>query len=66
MKLEVVAEGVETIEQLEMLRELNCDFAQGYFFSAPMPKEDYIRLLSRERIAAPTVSNVVDIGEYAG
>lgn len=35
--LEVVAEGVETPRQLEALRELGCDFAQGYLFSRPVP-----------------------------
>jgi EAL domain-containing protein (putative c-di-GMP-specific phosphodiesterase class I) len=33
--MKVVAEGVETIDQLEFLRELGCDIAQGYFFSRP-------------------------------
>jgi EAL domain-containing protein (putative c-di-GMP-specific phosphodiesterase class I)/GGDEF domain-containing protein len=33
---EVVAEGVETEEQLNVLRDLNCDFAQGYYYSKPL------------------------------
>ena len=37
MNLSVVAEGVETGEQLERLREIGCDFVQGYFFAKPMP-----------------------------
>ena len=37
LKLAVVAEGVERIEQLERLRELGCDMVQGYYFSRPMP-----------------------------
>jgi diguanylate cyclase (GGDEF)-like protein len=36
MNLEVVAEGVEAFEQLERLRSLGCDFAQGYFIAPPM------------------------------
>ena len=35
--LEVVAEGVETEQQFEILRSLDCDFAQGYYFSRPVP-----------------------------
>jgi EAL domain-containing protein (putative c-di-GMP-specific phosphodiesterase class I) len=37
--LDTVAEGVETTEQLELLRAMGCGFAQGYLFSAPMTVE---------------------------
>ena len=37
--LEVVAEGIETMQALEMLRELDCEHGQGYFFSSPMDGE---------------------------
>jgi len=40
MGFRVVAEGVETIEQLEILRKLKCDEVQGFFFSKPLPKEE--------------------------
>ena len=36
----VVAEGVETVEQLNILRDLGCDFAQGYFISRPKLAKD--------------------------
>lgn len=37
MKLHVVAEGVETKEQLNRLSDIGCDFVQGYYFAKPMP-----------------------------
>ena len=38
--IEVVAEGVETEMQLEILREINCDTVQGYYFSKPLTPDD--------------------------
>ena len=37
--LKVVAEGIETREQLDMLREIGCEFGQGYYFAAPMDSD---------------------------
>jgi diguanylate cyclase (GGDEF)-like protein/PAS domain S-box-containing protein len=41
LKLEVVAEGVETAQQLEVLRELGCDRYQGFVFSPALPPEEF-------------------------
>jgi len=41
LKLRVVAEGVETQEQSELLRTMGCDEMQGYLFSRPMPCEEF-------------------------
>lgn len=40
MKMKVVAEGVETGEQLSRLKEMGCDLAQGYHFARPLPVEE--------------------------
>ena len=39
LKVPVVAEGVETEEQLELLRNLGCAYVQGFFFTRPLPPE---------------------------
>ena len=41
LRLEVIAEGVETAEQWEYLRTLECDYVQGYYFGKPMPQADF-------------------------
>ncbi len=45
----VVAEGLETKEQLVLLRARQCDEAQGYYFSPPLAAEDFARLLAGDR-----------------
>ena len=46
LKLEVVAEGVETPEQLALLRDFGCDQVQGYFISKPLPLTDLVAFLT--------------------
>ena len=41
LKIPVVAEGVETQEQYLYLKDSGCDVIQGYYFSKPIPKEEY-------------------------
>ena len=42
MKIVTVAEGVETIDQLEFLRSMGCDQIQGYYFSKPIPESEFV------------------------
>lgn len=41
LKMKTVAEGVETLEQLEFLKSVNCDMVQGYIYDRPMPVEEF-------------------------
>ena len=45
LKLRVVAEGVETMKELEFLQTQQCDEAQGYYFSRPVPPQQFAKLL---------------------
>jgi EAL domain-containing protein (putative c-di-GMP-specific phosphodiesterase class I) len=45
LRLRVIAEGVETLEELEFLKAHHCDEAQGYYFSRPVPAEQFAKLL---------------------
>lgn len=49
LNLKVIAEGVETEEQLQYLREQGCDFAQGYYLSRPVPEDSFVAQLLANR-----------------
>lgn len=65
MHLSVVAEGVETKEQLRRLSEISCDYVQGYYFAKPMPQADFEALLTvqgaagTEACAVPTYESTL-------
>lgn len=50
MHLSVVAEGVETREQVKRLMDVGCDYVQGYFFAKPMPPSEFEELLKTQRL----------------
>src|SRR5262249_15640352 len=49
LRMDVTAEGVETGEQLALLRKLGCDHAQGFFFSEPLDHHSIAAMIGEER-----------------
>ncbi|WP_404362574.1 putative bifunctional diguanylate cyclase/phosphodiesterase [Marinobacter sp.] len=49
MNIRVVAEGVEKDEQLQFLKRIDCDYAQGFLFSPPLPRSDFEKLLTQRQ-----------------
>jgi EAL domain-containing protein (putative c-di-GMP-specific phosphodiesterase class I) len=41
-RLKVVAEGIETAEQVDYLRSIGCEYAQGYYYSRPIPAQTIV------------------------
>jgi EAL domain-containing protein (putative c-di-GMP-specific phosphodiesterase class I) len=58
LHLDVIAEGVETVEQLETLKKLHCKYGQGYYFSRPISAEKAEALLAHRPIWEEALSNV--------
>ena len=46
LQVPVIAEGVETEEQLKLLKARGCDIIQGYYFSRPVPPEEFTKFIS--------------------
>jgi diguanylate cyclase (GGDEF)-like protein len=53
LKMQTTAEGVETQDELLLVRKLGCSLVQGYIFGKPMPAEDALELASGARSVAP-------------
>jgi EAL domain-containing protein (putative c-di-GMP-specific phosphodiesterase class I) len=54
--LKVVAEGTETEEHINLLKQLNCEMAQGYFYSRPIDHNAMLKLLASNRDAVAAVA----------
>lgn len=51
LELDTVAEGVETKEQLDLLRNMGCDYVQGYYYARPMPTMEFESYLVNEKLS---------------
>ncbi len=49
MDLQIVSEGIETTEQYEAMKNLGISYIQGYYFSKPLPEEEFIRFIDEHR-----------------
>ena len=50
LDLDVIAEGVETLEDVNYLKTVGCRFAQGYFYERPIPDKEFVKLLTKMKI----------------
>ncbi len=55
--LRVIAEGVENEETLQLLKELGCDYMQGFYFSRPVPHADYLEWIKSNRMLYQSASD---------
>ena len=47
--IKVIAEGAETLEQVQFLRDNDCDYIQGYYFSKPLPEAEFLAYVEKCR-----------------
>lgn len=65
LKMKVIAEGIETESQLRLLRNLGCDFGQGFLMSKPLPKDQAETLLYQKQIWFPQSFVDNELGDTA-
>jgi len=58
----VVAEGVETQQQLEFLREGGCDSVQGYLFTRPLPPKEFVSWMAAQRSIPDSIGSLTEPG----
>lgn len=68
LKLPVIAEGVETVEQADFLKSVGCDYIQGFLYSKPIPAVEYEKLLSGKSVGAivpqMNLDQFIDAGRF--
>jgi EAL domain-containing protein (putative c-di-GMP-specific phosphodiesterase class I) len=68
LKISITAEGVETIEQVEFLRDIACHQLQGFYFAKPLNELDLATYFLRhfeQRVIAPAANDILDLGRKA-
>ena len=48
--IKVIAEGAETEAQVAFLKEDQCDYIQGYYYSKPVPMDEFVKMLRKDNI----------------
>jgi len=56
LDISVVAEGIETLTQMNILQRIGCEFAQGYLFSRPIPSDQFTNLLTTKKLLPRSIS----------
>ncbi|MBO5537298.1 MAG: EAL domain-containing protein [Clostridia bacterium] len=49
MNFSITAEGIETLDMAEVMSSIGCDFLQGYYFSKPLPEEEFVSYCRKEK-----------------
>jgi EAL domain-containing protein (putative c-di-GMP-specific phosphodiesterase class I) len=52
IRKQLVAEGVETRSQIDALSEMSCDHIQGFYYSRPLPADEFVTFLKAHRLSA--------------
>jgi EAL domain len=62
--MRVIAEGIETESQLRVLRNLGCDYGQGYLMSKPLPRDEIESLLYQKHLWFPKSFMEEEFGSF--
>ena len=52
LNMEIVVEGIETKDMVRKFSELHCDFIQGYYYSKPIPQDEFVKFVTERNSAA--------------
>ena len=57
MNMQIVVEGIEDEKTLKLFEDMGCDYIQGFYFSKPLPRDEFVRFILEHKDAPPTGSN---------